>query len=136
MSATDLFHVCIHESAHSIVAKHHGYEGWAFVCRDPYRPGSFNGAAHFDPIPRTSRVHRRMVGLAGIVAEQMHADPKFNAYGLAEHLLSGALEISDHDADLAGQFENFHVAECAMLLKRLWPEIEAYAWRLKGEHRW
>ena len=45
---------------------------------------------------------KRMIGLAGVVAEQIEVEPETQAYEVFEFLREGIIEMSQTDADCAG----------------------------------
>jgi len=120
----DLLLACIHEYAHMIVARHLGIHGFVKIARN----GSggelerhFGGT--FTRFADGNTHQKRMIGLAGTVAEHVYCDPAIEAFQIADFLECGADELSISDADISGDYTAADIEECLVLVKLLWATI-------------
>lgn len=129
----DLFRACLHEIAHQVIAESFGVEGWVEIERNP------NGGIHekyfvgrFKHSPTPNGHACRMISLAGLLAEQVHADPSCNPWELIELLDLGIIELSASDAEGAGKVTFRRLAECLERVRCEWGTIVRRATELSG----
>jgi hypothetical protein len=126
----DLWLAALHEHAHAVVARHFGVLGYVRLVPNP-RGGLeekyFGGSYHSIVKPRGFA--KRMICLAGIVAELIETEPQIEPYEAFELLSDGYIEMSKMDADCAGSFTMKDVEESYRLVQSLWDEIRLEAMR-------
>lgn len=126
-AVASLERVCLHESAHCVVARALGASGFVRIARvvdggagEPRYAGAFQ--MHGDLGERDWRV----VALAGTIAEWIHADAALDARAITRRLRSPQA-LSPVDARLAGGFDAADVERCLALLRVHWPVVAAEA---------
>lgn len=126
--ARDLRRVCIHEFAHQEVARHFGADGHVRIHDNPnggiderYFGGSFHRLTDVDVRSK------RLIALAGTVAETLDDTPDLEGWQLVEWLDGGLDELSESDADIAGDFDEHDIDECIAVALSVWQEIERHA---------
>lgn len=125
----DLRLVLHHENAHLHVARAAGLWGRVEIHHNP------NGGAEekhwtgqfqlFGQLEARQWRARRMIGLAGSVAELLLNDPQTDEYTLADYLEADPAALSDTDRSLAGDFTVQDVRRTLSIVRRLWPQISA-----------
>lgn len=129
--ARDLRLVCLHEFAHQEVARHFGFEGHVRVHDNP--SGGFDerffGGRFFllDLFGKADPRAKRLIALAGKVAETLDDDPDLEGWELIEWLDYGIESLSDSDAVLAEAFDEQDIDECIAIVLSVWHEIERHA---------
>lgn len=127
----ELRKVCLHEYAHAAVAKHFDpkIEG-CWVVIEKLKPGAarqnvtrfYNGQFVHDPIK--SQRERRLVGLAGIVAELLDDEPDIDPREILDRIDAEHVVLSDGDWEMIGKSLTWrHIWRCMDLVRELWPRI-------------
>lgn len=76
--------------------------------------------------PTAERAHI-LVGLAGLVAEELLDEPLADAWELVEYIENGGIAMSETDAAMAQGFTVEDVEETMRLLSDHWPEVQQAA---------
>lgn len=119
----DLFGTSYHEAGHAVVARHFGCDADAHV-----NPGVSQGGRTTVDWSRLNELERRMIALAGCIAAAMSVRHKLTS---SEAAHSCAVGLSESDSRMAGAYSAADVDTCAALVRDLWPQIIAEAWRLR-----
>ena len=118
----DLRRACLHEGAHCIVARYFGIQAHAHVeptgTDDPMNYKAWVGRTSLFMI--ADACQRRLIGLAGTVAEELDCNPNADAIDLFDSLESGTIFLSDTDSNLVGPYTDDDVAQCMALVRELW----------------
>ncbi len=135
VSKLDLEQVAYHEAAHATVARHFGLSAWPVIWPNPSslewkRERLWRGQCYIDPHP--SGREASMIALAGELAiVLLRDDPGMTAREVITWLEDGAIEFSESDSSLAGDFGLAEIEEALCLVHGLWSEIEDLARELR-----
>lgn len=126
IEARDLRLACIHEYAHAVTARHFDARGIVGITKQP-RPSLARKyyTGHFSLLATLSSRRRRLVWLAGSIAEIIDADPRVTPEGVLELFARGEVSLSRVDAEGAEGFQRHNIIECSCLVGILWPRIAA-----------
>jgi hypothetical protein len=119
----------VHEHAHVLVAEHLGMTGTVNVKPNPNGSSALDGErfwlghAQIFGIGGAPANVKRLVGLAGLVAEQVYYDEDVLAAGIMAEVDLIGLELSETDAALVGHYSEEDVAKTLELVRRHWSEI-------------
>jgi hypothetical protein len=130
----DLRQACIHEAAHEAVAIFLGGGAaecavWPSKTHNYLEERMWVGQTRFY-MPLASPERCRLIGLAGIVAEEFAGNADILPDNIFASLESGALQLSHSDALTAGPFDQADVEQCLQIVRQLWAEILQGAERL------
>jgi hypothetical protein len=134
----DLHRACLHEAAHVVIARLYGAaEVNARVdpteTSDPIAEKTFVGSTQFCLPDGLDRDHRRMIALAGTVAEELAGDSEIDGFVLLDYLECGDVLLSETDAKLAGSYSAADLDRCIALVRHAWPQVLAEASSLAEE---
>src|SRR4051812_19261483 len=105
---------CLHEYAHSTVARHFGAAGFVTIVRGKADEPAYGG--RFQMYGELADHEWRIVALAGAVAESVNDDPEVEALSLVTALRAKSGVLSGVDAQLAADFADDDVAQCLFLV--------------------
>lgn len=134
LSAFDLRNAAYHEAGHVVVARRLGYLAYAVVFQNPIPTheigplgaGFWRGRTY--RVPAAHPAHRRMIGLAGQVAELLlDDDDDLEAWDVMDHLEDEADTVSETDRMTMDSHTYEDVERTVALVREAWPEIESYA---------
>lgn len=133
--------LCFHEAGHLVALYHFGHEGHIRIKRET--PDTITGYVSCKRSDLIDPWKRRVVGLAGRVANMIqwrnesavemdnpddhHIDPREIAHDFMLSAGIGLIDLSESDAELAGNFEWQDVYATAVILKHKWDAVEFYA---------
>ena len=120
-----LWRACLHEYAHSTVARHFGAAGFVTIVRGRTDEPAYGG--RFQMYGELADDEWRIVALAGAVAERVNDEPWVEAASLVSALRAEPGLLSGVDAQLAADFADDDVAQCLFLVRKLWHEIASEA---------
>jgi Cft2 family RNA processing exonuclease len=126
----DLQLIAYHEAGHLIALTKLGGYGYISIEEDPEADARelrlYSGRVHIRAQPTADR-DRVLIGLAGLVAEELLDDPHADAWELVEYIESGSIAMSDTDAAMAKGFTADDVEQTIRLLSDHWPEVQQAA---------
>ncbi len=128
VKARELRKACIHECAHAAIARYFGSTASVTIIANP--AASIDQKFYFgrvDCSPKLSKATKRLVSLAGTIAEQFDEDHEVTGHDIATRIEHEAITFSEKDADGAGGYTRQHLDECVALVRKLWIEIEREA---------
>lgn len=128
----DFFHwkACFHEAAHTAVARHLGdasahFRVWKNPSADPEQRPVIGRAYTF---VRWTPEQRRLVGLAGPIAEYIEGQPDHaDAWGFIDLVELEVIELSESDLKMAHGYGEADVETCIDLVRSLWDKINTIA---------
>ena len=122
----DLRLVCIHEYAHAMVARHFDGRGIVGITKSPRASLATKFyTGHFDLLATLSPRKKRLVWLAGSIAEVVYSDASITPTGVLKSFESGDVVLSRADALGAQGFNRQNITECSYLVGTLWSKITA-----------
>jgi len=121
----DAHTACVHEFGHLHVARHFGVEGFVRIIPNEHRAdGDLWWYASFYSERIGDAKVRRLIGLAGLVAECMHVDSDVSADAILESIELGGSVLSTSDAAMSARFTKSDLNECVDLVRSRWGEIQ------------
>jgi len=136
LKSTELWQLCVHESAHAAVAHYFDAVAAPVIEANPHVvPGEDNhylGRTEVATILPTAQ--RRLVALAGTVAELFDKNRGITGDWISRLIKLKNVSLSPRDAEGAGDYTTQHLDECVALVGELWPKIESEALQLKNLH--
>lgn len=118
----------IHEAAHAVIAHHLGYGATPEIHRTP-DPGPDDKLwiGSTDLYGHIVGIDARLIGLAGVIAEEVNACPDVDAEDLLNFLDDGTIELSCTDAQMAGSYTPQDIDDILSLVRGHWPRIDEEA---------
>lgn len=126
--AHDLRRTLIHEYAHLYVAERHHVFGWVEIACNP---GGGDAERHFlgrfRHAPIINARARRLIGLAGTIAELIDDDATVTSADVDDYIRSDVAPLSASDAKLAGMYTARDVQASVQAVRAVWSLITARA---------
>lgn len=129
ISRFDLKQVCYHEAGHLAALFALGGVGRIVIHErktTAYGSKLFTGRCvlMFEPTAERGRI---LVGLAGVVADELLHDMQIDARWMYERFKAGAIPMSGSDAKLSEGFILADVEQVTRLLREQWEEVQRFA---------